>query len=107
MLLLKVCDDCSLLPLSVQMVKVVCGLITIFMQKHSSPESVCGCLLLAMLLEVSCCVTELIQSLLTGRICQVCSPSSSSTGPQSPKLLRTLSVEGGAITPGNILHVGL
>jgi len=51
-LLLQVSNDCSLLPLPVQVVEIVGGLIPILMQQDPSPQSNCGSLLPSMLQEI-------------------------------------------------------
>ena len=63
-----VASDCGLLPLPMQMVKIVCGLVTILMQQHTCSESSSGCLLLTVLLKLFCCLTQCIKSIWIGRI---------------------------------------
>ena len=63
-MLLQVTNDCSLLPLLVQVVEVVGGLIAILMQQDPSRQGICGSLLLAMLQESCRRMAQLIQGML-------------------------------------------
>ena len=92
-------DDCSLLALPVQMMEVVCGLIPILKQDHSSSESFCGCLLLTTLLQGGCCVTLLLEDLLICRINQVGCPGNTGALFQSPELSCTPSMKCGIKMP--------
>ena len=92
---LQVAADCSLLALPMQMMKIVCELIPILMQQHSCSECICGCLLLTVLLQGSCCVKQLLEGLLICRISQV----------GCPELSITLSMKHGGKMLGNILNV--
>jgi len=59
-LLLQVSNDRSLLPLPVQVVEIVGGLIPILMQQDPSPQGICGSLLAAMLQEICCRTAQCI-----------------------------------------------
>ncbi len=63
-MLLQVTNDCSLLPLLVQVVEVKGGLIAILMQQDPSRQGICGSLLLAMLQESCRRMAQLIQGML-------------------------------------------
>ena len=54
LLLLQVRKDRNLLPLPVQVVETVGGLIPIPMQQDASPQGICDSLLPAMLQEIGC-----------------------------------------------------
>ncbi len=101
-MLLQVTNDCSLLPLLVQVVEVVGGLIAILMQQDPSPQGICGSLLLAML-QVNCRrMAQLIQGMLTAWSCHIGRASLAGSYPEHPELPCTLCVEGEAIASYNI-----
>ncbi len=88
-MLLQVTNDCSLLPLLVQVVEVVGGLIAILMQQDPSPQGICG-LLLAMLQESCRRMAQLIQGMLTDWSCYIGRASLAGSYPQHPELPCTL-----------------
>ena len=106
-MLLQVTNDCSLLPLLVQVVEVAGGLIAILMQQDPIPQGICGSLLLAMLQESCRRMAQLIQGMLTAWSCYIGRASFAGSYPEHPELPCTLGVEGEAIASCHILNVHL
>ncbi len=100
-------NDCSLLPLPVQVVEIVGELIPILMQQDPSPQSNCGSLLPAMLQEICCRMAQCIQGMMTAWSCNIGRSSLAGSYPEHSELPCTLGMECGAIVPCNILNVHL
>ena len=95
--MLKMTDDGGLLPLPVQVVKVICGLIPVLMKQYACPEGILGRLLLPMLLKCCSCAAQCIQSLLARRISHIGQTGLSSLVSERPELCSAFVVEGEAV----------